>query len=641
MNTDGSGAPSQSSSSLVVDDNPCWGGPTPDCHNLDYLLRVLGSSASTITASHVVVPSSFSPDEHQRRVIDRVVVYQDANYIVLSKPPDLRMDGPHAATVHKLLLYLYSPPSLLHQRQVESTLDNNNNINSNNNNNNNSNSKADNNHKEYTTNARHRKLIASIASVSNRTCVPDDTMRWIHQLDYATSGVLLVGRTKRATAAAARSFEQRRANKVYSAVVISSSKNGNNDNNNNDNDVCHLPPLTKDFLKRLPKLPSSSLDSWCNGTLENQYKKKRQRETMNNGSTIKFATMSSVFDRWRRELMVDRRQQGAEDDSDQATTRRKKKKKNQRLSSLLPELPTPNIALTPDDITRLLSYGKSWKLVKRTLNTNNNNYSNHNAEDDKNERINWIKVVGTMTKEYNVLLKEYYDQLKKDSSLLSSINTTTNEVNGGEEHDLPPLFRIEDDDQDTFYMCASIGEITGRFRVLVDPTVSLSQVDEDISSSSNSNSNNNDISLPQMRPALTKCQVVWRGDYHYNIDDQDGQQQQPQSIPVAKVVLYPRTGRRHQLRVHLAYIAGCPILGDASYGGNLTTANNHEVKGINDGNAAVQSPLRGYVCRRMCLHARELTIPLIGNEIRTFVAPDPFLVMTNDDNNGEETIVIE
>ena len=190
MNTDdGSDAPSQSSSSLVVDDNPCWGGPTRDCHNLDYLLRVLGSSTSTITASHVV-PSSFSPDEHQRRVIDRVVVYQDANYIVLSKPPDLRMDGPHAATVHKLLLYLYPPPSLLHQRRVESALDNNN-INSSGNNNN-SNSKADNNDEEYTTNARHRKLIASIASVSNRTCIPDDPMRWIHQLDYATSGVLLL-----------------------------------------------------------------------------------------------------------------------------------------------------------------------------------------------------------------------------------------------------------------------------------------------------------------------------------------------------------------------------------------------------------------------------------------------------------------
>ena len=40
----------------------------------------------------------------------------------------------------------------------------------------------------------------------------------------------------------------------------------------------------------------------------------------------------------------------------------------------------------------------------------------------------------------------------------------------------------------------------------------------------------------------------------------------------------------------------------------------------------------------MCLHARELTIPLIGNETRTFVAPDPFVVVTNnEDNHDEET----
>ena len=109
------------------------------------------------------------------------------------------------------------------------------------------------------------------------------------------------------------------------------------------------------------------------------------------------------------------------------------------------------------------------------------------------------------------------------------------------------------------------------------------------------------------------------------------------------MLLYPHTGRRHQLRVHLAYIAGCPILGDATYGGNyLTTAvnNNYSSKGTQHDNAAAPS-LRGYVCRRMCLHARELTIPLIGNVTRTFVAPDPFVVVTkNDDNHDEETLVI-
>ena len=66
------------------------------------------------------------------------------------------------------------------------------------------------------------------------------------------------------------------------------------------------------------------------------------------------------------------------------------------------------------------------------------------------------------------------------------------------------------------------------------------------------------------------------------------------------MLLYTRTGRRHQLRVHLACIAGCPILGDATCGGNLTTAvNNNSGKGTQHDNAAPSQ--RGYVCRRMCL----------------------------------------
>jgi 23S rRNA pseudouridine955/2504/2580 synthase len=58
----------------------------------------------------------------------------------------------------------------------------------------------------------------------------------------------------------------------------------------------------------------------------------------------------------------------------------------------------------------------------------------------------------------------------------------------------------------------------------------------------------------------------------------------------ALVALWPRTGRTHQLRVHCAAI-GCPILGDAKYGGDQPAL------------AAVAD------ARRLHLHARRLRLP--------------------------------
>ncbi|MCX7656438.1 MAG: RluA family pseudouridine synthase [Treponemataceae bacterium] len=69
----------------------------------------------------------------------------------------------------------------------------------------------------------------------------------------------------------------------------------------------------------------------------------------------------------------------------------------------------------------------------------------------------------------------------------------------------------------------------------------------------------------------------------------------------ALVALFPRTGRTHQLRVHMKYL-GCPILGDSLYGKK-------------DGYFP-DAPLM--------LHAFRLTILLPGTtEPRTFVAPLP------------------
>lgn len=71
------------------------------------------------------------------------------------------------------------------------------------------------------------------------------------------------------------------------------------------------------------------------------------------------------------------------------------------------------------------------------------------------------------------------------------------------------------------------------------------------------------------------------------------------------VELSPHTGRKHQLRAHLAYL-GCPILGDGKYGGE---------KAFPEG---LQIP------KKLHLHARRITIPAscFGKEI-TAEAPIP------------------
>lgn len=59
---------------------------------------------------------------------------------------------------------------------------------------------------------------------------------------------------------------------------------------------------------------------------------------------------------------------------------------------------------------------------------------------------------------------------------------------------------------------------------------------------------------------------------------------------LARVALWPWTGRTHQLRVHCAAI-GCPVLGDGKYGGQEAFVAGHGLS------------------RKLHLHAREISIP--------------------------------
>jgi 23S rRNA pseudouridine1911/1915/1917 synthase len=66
------------------------------------------------------------------------------------------------------------------------------------------------------------------------------------------------------------------------------------------------------------------------------------------------------------------------------------------------------------------------------------------------------------------------------------------------------------------------------------------------------------------------------------------------------LLLRPRTGRTHQIRLHLKHI-GCPILGDPIYG----------------------KPDPRFPNAALMLHAKSLSLVLPGGESRTFTAPIP------------------
>lgn len=74
------------------------------------------------------------------------------------------------------------------------------------------------------------------------------------------------------------------------------------------------------------------------------------------------------------------------------------------------------------------------------------------------------------------------------------------------------------------------------------------------------------------------------------------------------LALYPETGRTHQLRVH-ASAAGCPLLGDRTYGGPPRIV-------LPDG--------RVIAARRVMLHCARLSLPRVGSDEEiSLVSPVP------------------
>lgn len=554
-------------------DDPCWGGPDPGRHDLRHLLRCIdgGSFDASRGGRHGQAQGdgesgsgSRGGDHQGSSRPPRLILHEDANYVALSKPPDLRMDGPHPSTVHKLLTYWYPPPSLASEVAGDGAADGREEDEEEEE----ENEDEDEDEKDQGRILRRRRdlLLERVEKLAVASDLPDAQLRPAHQLDYATSGVLLIARTRAAAAAAGRAFERRLAIKEYVAVVEGhvGPREGE--------DEPSFPP---------PALPPSALAGWTDGTTERTYRKRRAEG--HKGTFLGYMPPHSVLAKWQGAVKRRRKAEKAGEEKAGEGGEDGDSSCGGASCSAPAIVPRPEPPLSPEAEDALL--GMKWKEAKRT------GY--------------YADVVREMAARYNSSIaarqkEEEEAKARKDpgggGSGRDALQDRPGE--GRAREALPTVFRIEGEDADSFYVHAPLAEAAGHFRVYLHPSSVPAHPHGTYYTSCPADR------TMDYKPSLTRVTVLWRGSY--------------QGRPVTKLSLQPRTGRRHQLRLHAAAM-GHPILGDRTYQNPSAPA--------------------GGGCHRMCLHALRLKLPLLGGRDMSFLAPDPFQVGDGEGDSGSGLFV--
>jgi 23S rRNA-/tRNA-specific pseudouridylate synthase len=435
----------------VVIDDPYWGSPDA-CSVADLLSKTDQSKA---------------------------ILHCSDDYLVLNKPADLRMDGPFRATVHKLLTYWYPPPSVL---QLVSTATD----------------SATDNKKEKNANRDDDLLMEHILTLHRHNDVTDNELRPCHQLDYATSGVLLVARNAIAADNARIAFEGRLAKKQYLAVLHG-----------------HVA-IHQEWPLLLPETVESTIES-----LEVSYRRERGKRRKDTWSGYQPA--HALFQQWKQQ-------------------QRKPQKAPKNYKNYLPD--------------------ESWQAVWGELQLDE-------SELETMRGWNWNDIKAAQQKAPFERAAVVYNRLQLERNDCVDASSSVAE--------LPTFFRVQGDCDETFYVFAALAQPKDDFAMRIHPKL------KDVSSSCNLLAGDTDMDY---KPSLTKVTVQSRT--------------QLKGQHVTKVCLEPRTGRRHQLRVHSALV-GHAIVGDQTY----------ELPGGSD------------ISERMCLHSFSLEIPLLGKNYK-FAANDPF-----------------
>ncbi|GAX09594.1 hypothetical protein FisN_38Lh015 [Fistulifera solaris] len=428
-----------------IHDNPCWG--SPDACSLKDLLAKYSDW----------------------------IVYDAGDYIGLNKPPDCRMDGPHKATVLKLLTHLYPTQRLQNafpdeQERMDFIIKN-----------------------VHQFGDCQKKLTAEGDGIPLRPC---------HQLDYATSGVLWIARTAAAANIARQALEQRRVSKTYVALVHG-----------------HVSPKIPIFDK---------VDAWLQRT-ERMYRKQRQGVSL-----MGSLPPHSMFQLWKAQQL--------KNDHNKKRVRREFVFQNEEWEQLWAPL-HKHLSEQPKEFNEQLLQA-DWKLVK---------------------------------KEYSTLTRYFEDVSEAYNTRLAKQRTQQTKHDDDSEH-IPHVFRTSEDVK-SFFIAVPIGQHDNEFPMRIPPSY------KEMTFKAENATLQVGEAWMDYKPSLTRCTLVQQGTL-------DGQR-------VTKVLLEPRTGRRHQLRVHMALL-GHPIVGDLTY-------------------CTHQSERSA----RMCLHSLRLQVsdPLLDME-----APDPFTI---------------
>lgn len=462
-------------SSAVVLDNPCWG--SPESCSLSDLLNLI------------------------RR--EECILLESQDFLVINKPPDLRMDGPYPATVHKLLTYWYPPPSLQAQAVVAARKD----------------SRCFSGSSSRS--CRDQYLVEAVSAVYKHNDIPDNELRPCHQLDYATSGVLLVARHADAANRARQLFEGRDSSlsKRYLALVRGH--------------------LTVD-----PSWPCRSVNDLEShlAVLEGNYRRRQKKKCHKPHTFQGYQPAHSVFQIWLQQVG-------------------KGKPRHERFTD------------------------EQWDAIWKPLDSTN--LKNRLIEQPT---IKWadLKCNSSYTSSFERAADTYNDFLRQ-RQYEHTANLASKEAAA-----LPPFFR---DEQNHMYVYVPLAEhpkdfamrVPSRWNACLPEFGSIAQNTQPVNLSCVPTG---DESL-DYKPALTKCTLV---SHSYLPNGSDP------PLPVTKVWLEPRTGRRHQLRVHVALL-GHSIVGDHTY--DRQGDNNDKRRGG---------------CPRMCLHAAQLQFP--GLDV---TAPDPFV----------------